>query len=297
MDRSVVNVGTSAYDKPSRRDIAVCFVFFNPTHSKRILMNYLYTVEKLKRAKIPYYTLELNFGKDDPEIVNAFHVRARSVLFHKERLCRLLEQKVPWWYKKLVFLDADIIFGSPSWLDDTSKLLDTHDVVQPFSNAVWMDSTYKTATQERLSVAFMDKNKTFDSKLHPGFAWAFRRSWFREIGFYDFGITGSGDTLSAAAWLGVGFPKGYLKPAFQSSYAAYCKKPRPRMTYLPGKVYHLWHGTHANRKYVDRHKILDGVTDVLSILRPNWHGVFELSDVRIEQKMREYFEQREDDGL
>jgi hypothetical protein len=37
----------------------VGLVFFNPAKSKRMVMNYFYTVEKLKLAKIPYYTLEL----------------------------------------------------------------------------------------------------------------------------------------------------------------------------------------------------------------------------------------------
>ena len=65
----------------------------------------------------------------------------------------------------------------------------------------------------------------------------------------------------------------------------------------PGKVYHLWHGTHKNRKYVDRHAILDGIADVQRIVRPNWDGVFELNDKAVDAKLREYFTQREDDGV
>jgi hypothetical protein len=132
---------------------------------------------------------------------------------------------------------------------------------------------------------------------HPGFAWAFKRSWFRRYGFYEYAITGSGDTLSTAAWMGVEFPKGYLKPAFQRSFADYRRMPKPTMSCTPGKVYHLWHGTHKNRKYVDRHQIVDGIQDVQKIIRPNWSGVFEVLDKDVAAKLMEYFAQREDDGV
>jgi hypothetical protein len=48
---------------------------------------------------------------------------------------------------------------------------------------------------------------------------------------------------------------------------------------------------------VDRHKILNGVRDVRSILEANKDGVFNLTDRAIESKMREYFASREDDGI
>jgi hypothetical protein len=59
----------------------------------------------------------------------------------------------------------------------------------------------------------------------------------------------------------------------------------------------LWHGTAKNRKYVDRHRILDGIRDVRSILEANKDGVWELTDKSIDAKMREYFDSREDDGV
>jgi hypothetical protein len=71
----------------------------------------------------------------------------------------------------------------------------------------------------------------------------------------------------------------------------------PKVSCATGTVYHLWHGTAKNRKYVDRHRILDGVRDVRSILEPNKDGVWELTDKVVEAKMREYFDSREDDGV
>ena len=294
--QSVVDVATCVYDTPLLCDMAIGLVFFNPAKSKRMLMNYLYTVEKLKRAKLPYYTLELVYGKEEPEIADAFHYRAKNALFNKEQLCRLLERRMPWRYSKVVFLDADLVFTSPTWYADTSKQLGTHQVVQPFSSAVLLDVTYTKSTLERSSVVYMNKAKTYDHVYHPGFAWAFKRSWFRRYGFYEYAITGSGDTLSTAAWMGVEFPKGYLKPAFLRSFNEYRRMPKPTMSCTQGKVYHLWHGTHKNRKYVDRHQIVDGIQDVQKIIRPNWSGVFEVLDKEVAAKLLEYFAQREDDG-
>ena len=294
--QTVVDVATCAYATPLVCDMAIGLVFFNPAKSKRMLMNYLYTVEKLKCAKLPYYTLELVYGKEEPEIVDAFHYRAKNALFNKEQLCRMLERRMPWRYSKVVFLDADLVFTSPTWYADTSKKLNTHQVVQPFSSAVWLDITYTKSTLERSSVVYMNKAKTYDHVYHPGFAWAFKRSWFRKYGFYEYAITGSGDTLSTAAWMGVEFPKGYLKPAFARSFADYRRIPKPTMSCAPGKVYHLWHGTHKNRKYVDRHQIVDGILDVQKIIRPNWSGVFEVTDKAVAAKLADYFKEREDDG-
>lgn len=293
----VVDVSTCVYEKPLICDMAIGIVFFNPAKSKRMVMNYLYSVEKLKRAGLPFYTLELVYGKEEPELKNALHFRAKNAMFNKEQLCRLLERRIPWRYSKVVFLDADLIFDTPHWYADTSKRLSTHDIVQPFSSAVWLDITYTKAMLERSSVVYMNREKTYDSKYHPGFAWGFRRSWFRKYGFYEYAITGSGDTLSTAAWLGVEFPKGYLKPAFVRSYTDYRRMAKPSLTCSPGKVYHLWHGTHKNRKYVDRHQIVDGIPDVQRIIRPNWSGVFELTDKVVEAKLQTYFKEREDDGI
>ena len=294
--QSVTDVATCAYDTPLLCDMAVGLVFFNPAKSKRMLMNYLYTVEKLKRAKLPYYTLELVYGQEEPEIVDAFHYRAKNALFNKEQLCRLLERRMPWRYSKVVFIDADLVFTSKTWYADTSKQLTKFDVVQPFSSAVWLDVTYTKATLERSSVVYMNGTKTYDHVYHPGFAWAFKRSWFRRYGFYEYAITGSGDTLSTAAWMGVEFPNGYLKTAFQRSFADYRRMPKPSMSCTAGKVYHLWHGTHKNRKYVDRHQIVDGILDVQKIIRPNWSGVFEVTDKAVAVKLADYFKEREDDG-
>ena len=72
---------------------------------------------------------------------------------------------------------------------------------------------------------------------------------------------------------------------------------QPKLACATGTVYHLWHGSAKNRKYVDRHRILDGLRDVRSIVEVNKDGIWELTDKKVEAKMRDYFISREDDGV
>lgn len=280
------------------KDMAIGFVFFNPAQSKRMLMNYLYVWNHYKARGLPVYTLELVFGDRSPEIKKAFHVRGDSYMFHKERLCRLLEKRIPKRFKKIVFLDADIVFDDDSWYKETSKLLDTHDAVQPFDTAAWLDLTY-TNTQLTRECAVKMPGAMWDFKYHPGFAWAFRREWYNDVGFFDWAVTGSGDTLSSAMWLRKRFPEKFksLPHAMKRSYGYYMQKTVPTITYCEGVVSHLYHGSRSKRQYSERHKFLDVNEDIEDMIHLNKDGVYEWNDSRWNDVFYEYFKNREDDDL
>jgi hypothetical protein len=281
------------------KDMAIGFVFFNPAKSKRMLMNYLYVWNHYKTRGLPVFTLELVFGDREPEIKKAFHVRGNSHMFHKERLCRLLEERIPKKYKKIVFLDADIVFDDDAWYAETSKLLDTHDVVQPFEYASWLDLTYTKRELTRESAVKMPGNM-WDFKYHPGFAWAFRREWYNEVGFYDWAVSGSGDTLSSAKWLNKKFPEKFksLPHAMRRSYATYVRNPSPTVAYRKGgSVSHLYHGSRSKRQYAERHKLLDVNEDIKDMIRINSDGVYEWKIAKWNTVFYEYFKNREDDDL
>ena len=283
----------------SSKDMAVGLVIFNPAKTKRMIMNYLYVVNEMRSQGIPVFTVELCFGTADPEIVDSIVVRGNSYMFHKERLCRILEEEIPKCYRKIAFLDADILFERRDWYTETSKLLNIHDVVQPFEDCTWLDLTYSNSMLTRKTVLHM-QGQVWDWKFHPGFAWAFRRDWYRKVGFYDYAVTGSGDTLSSAAWLGKVFPANFrsLPEPLQPSYSEFRLKPRPRITYLKGTIYHLYHGTRENRKYVERHSMLNSKYDIRKLIRVNRDGVFEWMEPHLwNPKMLDYFIKRNDDDI
>jgi hypothetical protein len=286
-----------------KKDMAILLVIFNPSMSKRIIMNYLYTVEQFYLQGLPTYTLELVYEGRKPELTsnpNVFHIKSNSYMFHKENMIRILEKRIPQKYQKLLFVDADIVWKQPNWYDQISRTLDYYDVVQPFETGHWLDLTYRKKETSRDTVLFMWKDK-WDHTLHPGFSWAMRRDWYKANGFFDYALSGSGDTLSASHWLNKKFPKGFksLPLALKSIYAEFCKKPRPQLGYCKGlEVFHLYHGGRANRQYVDRHKILDVEQDILDLTHINADGLIEWNDPEYwNPQFLKYFISRDDDDL
>jgi hypothetical protein len=287
------------YNVPVKKDMAIAFVMFNPVKTVRMISNYLYTVEKLRLAGIPYFTMELLFPDCEPEFHDAIHVKCSSHLFHKERMCRLLEKKIPEEYTKILFADADLIFENPNWYSDVSDLLESHQVVHPFTTCAWLDITYKNIIRENKSAVFNTPNTWHQHENHPGFAWAFNREWYRAVGFYEYSVVGSGDCLSIAAWMNTLLPEEHVSQAICPSYVEYIAKMgvRPKLAAAPGRILHLWHGTREKRQYVNRHNIINHVNDLRTVITTNEDGCFELTDRVMSDAMYNYFKDREDDGI
>lgn len=280
------------------KDMAICIAIFNPTKTKRIIMNYNYMVNILKLQGFPVYTIELVFGNDIQEIPDSIVVRGDSHMFHKERLYRVLEKKIPVKYKKIAFLDGDILFEDETWYYRASAALEKYDVVQPFSMCHWLDLTYTKKTLSRPSAAKM-KEPVFSHVYHPGFAWCMKREWYKRNGFFDYAVTGSGDTLSVAAWMGKKLPPFFksLPLSLTQQYRRFCNMKLPSVTCIDGEVSHLYHGSRVNRQYVERHKMLEIGKDISDILYTNKYGVYEWRDPKMNEQFLEYFKNRFDDDL
>jgi hypothetical protein len=280
--------------------MAICLVVFNPARTKRILMNYLYTRNQFLLQGLPVFTVELVYEGRPPEIPDALHVTSNSYMFHKENLYRVLEPTIPRKYTKLAFIDCDVIFKDPTWYETTSKLLKTHDIVQPFEVAHWMDITYKSISLSRKSV-LLNPKKTWDYMYHPGFAWCMRRDWYKKVGFFDYAVSGSGDTLSSIAWMRHETPKPFhsLPASLRKEYGAFKDHDPPRMTYLKGShLFHLYHGSRADRQYVDRHKLLNVPTDIADLTTKTKEGVLQWVDPdKWNPFFLTYFRSRNDDDV
>jgi hypothetical protein len=281
-----------------KKDVAICFVFFNPARSKRILMNYLYTVNRLR--EFPCFTIELTFEDSKPEIPNAFHVQSDSYMFHKERMCRVLETKLPKKFKKIVFMDADLFYVGTDWYYDMSKALDTYQVVQGFEQCHWLDLTYKNIMLSR-PCAVLSDTKEYSHEYHPGFVWGFQRNWYTKVGFFDWCVSGSGDTLSVVAWMNHTMNKWFasLPSSMKKAFEDFNRKPKPTISYLKDThIFHLYHGSRQNRKYVDRHRPFNISRDIRDILTMNQDGMFEWKDrLQWNPFFMDYFNGRDDDGV
>jgi len=271
-------------------DMAIGIVLFNFTRSERVHTNYLTMRKKLN--KFPVFTLELVLNGQEPRIPDAIVVRTSSWMFHKERLCRILETHIPADYTKICFVDADILFGDPFWYSNVSLKLNAYHAVQPFEEAIWLEPDNHRITNRLESSGKHGATEPF----HPGFAWAFQRNWYCKYGYYDYAITGGGDAVSVAAWFRIQLTREICEFPTYKDFFERVGSVRHRVSYVPGKVFHLWHGFPQNRQYRSRHTILRDVKDVRDIVRQNSDGVYELTDARIGTELRTYFENRDDDG-
>lgn len=293
------DIYTLKYKAPVNKDLAIGLVYFNCVKSKRLLMNYLYTVEKLKLAGIPCFTIEMY--ETTPEIHDAFHVKTDFILFQKERLCHILEKNIPETFTKLLFIDCDLIFGNINWYNEISKKLDSFEVVQPFSRAIWLDITYKKIMKERIPIIFYNKlgmipNTGGIGGYHPGFAWAFQRDWFRKYGFFQYAVLGDGDSISSTIWF------NYTDFAYRQFLTGAIEEYKksivsPKACFIEGTMYHLWHGDSKKRQYSSRRDIFKSVEDIRNILKVADNGLFSLKADSLKPKIRKYFMNRDDDGV
>ena len=180
---------------------------------------------------------------------------ATQTLWHKEALLNLAEKMVPEEYDAVAWIDADVWFSNPNWIADTEQLLEETEIVQLFEKAKW---TSETGTVELIRDSVGKTPLSNSWKSHPGFAWAMRRSVWREMGgLYPFALSGGGDSVMTLA-----FQNSKLWPMFEAHvgpnktfYEEWAAKAANRMLgFVPGDCYHEWHGTWKDRDYVGRAK-------------------------------------------
>jgi len=304
----------SLYIEPTVTDTAILLAFFNPAKFKRILRNILYIIQILKEKNIPYFVVECVFNNEPQEIPDANLVlHSNSYMFYKEQLFEKLEKVVPEQYTKLVCLDGDIMFDMPDWVDQTSKLLDKYDIIQPYDQGCWLTPDNTRVKSKKLSYAYgivhRKATEYMPSNLlhlyHPGFVWAFKRDIFRKLGgFYDRAIIGNGDMMFTLNFFKDSLPSDWinrLEASFGTEkwdeYHANFKKVNPSVGYLRTRALHLFHGIRQNRQYTTRYK------SVAHMLTKSWDetittnkdGLYEFKDPAINPLLLEYFKGRNED--
>jgi hypothetical protein len=81
-------------------------------------------------------------------------------------------------------------------------------------------------------------------------------------GIYDKNIIGSGDTFLVDCFLDSwdihGFVKKFTDPmkVHMLEWCERLKKKQPVLDYVPVDIWHLWHGSLKNRRYMDRHDVI-----------------------------------------
>ncbi len=291
----------NTYNEPVTKDMAIIMVLFNPCRSVRIAQNILLVKQYLDNANIPYYIGELSIDNSPflfKECSHIFHYTTNDYMFYKENLINLVEARIPDTYTKICTMDGDIFYDNPNWYSLLTNALDEADICQPFRLANWLNIENNTIIKAQ-STCVNNVNG------HPGFAWAFKRSWYTLHKLPDFAVVGSGDAAFKDAVIDGCIPKDKNMMDMLSEYMKQVIE-RPVIRYIDVNIYHLYHGSLVNRKYVKRH------AEIQTILSSfHMHSLSEVLDYDINglrcwkeefkhtmnAYMKSYLTNRNDDGV
>ena len=138
---------------------------------------------------------------------------------------------------------------------------------------------------------------------HAGFAWAMKRSLWKKInGLYDRCIIGGADSAMCKVFLDTDISVynsnaiGLNADSFQE-WALKVKKEKISTSNLNVDIYHFFHGSRENRKYIDRNENTR-LFDSSLITNINDLGILEWSDQApeyLKQDVRDFFNDRLED--
>jgi len=264
-------------------------------------------------------TVEAAFGDRPYEVTdshNPRHVQVRTAheLWHKENLINLGISKLPLDWEAVAWVDADLTFARPDWVEETLKQLDHYHVVQMFSHAQDLGPNHETLNNftsfgycytHNFPVNFGGKPYTY---WHPGFAWAARREFIDRVGgLMDWTLLGAADHMMAIAV--IGHPAAIPTPvrqkcpnylALAEAWKMHASSMTANLGYVPGTIMHHFHGAKRNRKYVERWEVLySNSYDPLVDIKRDWQGVLQLSGnkPKLRDDIRTYFRQRNEDSI
>ncbi len=297
-------------------DLCVVSCFFNPCRYRSQVRNFEVFAASLSRSPgVHWRSIECAFGNADfmlPLSDHILRVRSKSVLWQKERLLNRLIMSLPDVFQKVAWVDADVLFSSPSWIVDASDALDDYPVAQLF--------TYLQQRDERLGSSGMDTLESYASLYqrdpnralgptyfhhgHTGLAWAGRRDWIERYGLYDCCLSGTADHLMAHTFIGdwqpgcIGIGQGPAYRHFVRWSERVYPSLRARLGVVPSQVTTLWHGPLSARNYYDAVcTIRTFGFDPLTDLRLNEDGCWEWSSdkPKLHRWTYEYFFRRRED--
>lgn len=294
------------------RDCAIILSFFAPVHYELPAKHFQRVAKIFAGQGAQVVATQATMPGQRPQPLPAGVVgrvyETRSMLWHKERLWNLGARLTNADY--LFFVDADVLFSNGNWLSQSKEALKTHDVIQPYSLARWLDRGGQTEMERPAFVsAIIEKQTPRLNRYHPGFAWGMTRKAFEETGgFFDGCVSGNGDSFFALClqenegvsrvynWLSKNQEPGFSDAEF-ISYRRKVLGLSLNVGMTPGDLLHLWHGDRANRQYTTRSRIFEAVKSAGHKLVEGNSGLIEWDcPEKCNQIVAQYFHNKRDDG-
>mgnify|MGYP005848852921 CR=1 FL=1 len=297
---------------------------FNPAGYRRRVENYCWFRQRLAA---PLVTVELSFtgefalGREDADIL--VQLDQGDILFQKERLLNIALEHVPAGCEAVAWIDCDIVFGSNDWQERTLAALERFALVQPFSERydllpdarpeviVSWDKPYDRLSlmakiaQDGLTAADFEQERPPVGMPAWGLAWAARKEVLDRHGLYDACVFTSGDVAVFCAAIGVMKGRFVRRRMNDNSLRHYLEWARPfhetvrgSVGLVEGRLYHLWHGSLADRRYNTCLRELqdlgfDPFTDIVKTDQGTWRWSSDKPELH--SHVREYFWSRNED--
>lgn len=312
------------YKTHSEAVIVSCF--YNPQNSPYRLLAFQKWYRSIKHLN--YRIVECLIGPDAksqlPNDPNIIQVETNSVLWHKESLLNKAIAELPEKFKYVFWVDADVLFTNDNWLVDSVKKLESGvNIVQPFEYCIHLERNQlkpeynlklakKTAgmtnkelgNNKRLWRSFcanivdmpqFGNDNEYDRHGHVGFAWGARREVLKSCPLFDRALIGGADHIIAHAAAGQ-IPHACITKGFTANIDEILEWSRNfhqvvqgQIAYVPGDLYHIWHGDISTRQYLKR--IQDFTDQTKKITDRDENGLHVSGDR--DRYVRQYFQDRE----
>lgn len=254
---------------PIEDNLHVIAVISNPCLYRRRYQLAREFIERMHRTpNVILYVVELAYGDQQYAVTQAGNPRhlqlhATTPIWHKENMINLsVRHLLPSNWKALAWIDADVEFENPHWAQEALRTLSRVDVIQPFQQSIHLDKDGHISDIARTSTCALASGRMRPVWGNCGYAWAMTRQAYERVGgLYEHGIMGGGDAIMSKAFTKHGTINGInsLSPGFQSSISRYnARAGTMKIGFVPGKLYHYFHGELKNRKYTQRWGTLIG---------------------------------------
>jgi hypothetical protein len=248
--------------------------------------------------------------QDVPNTLLHLKIETQHRIWLKENLINIAVGYLPQEWKAMAWIDADLTFLNPNWVEDTFAALETWDVVQLFEQCHFLGPDGNPLKTDK-GFGFMSQTsgkpytKTHKYGFwHPGFAWGCTRRAYEAMGgLIDWGILGSGDHHMALALIGkvdISHPPK-IHPVYIQQLKAFQARVQQhslQLGYVKGTLQHHWHGRLEDRKYQERWTILTKYAyNPEEDLYKTPSGLFQLTlkGLRLREDIHAYFEGRQED--
>ena len=301
-------------------EAVVISCYFNPHNSPYRTNAFQLFYNSIKHLN--HQIVECVIGDAKPELketrgVSIIHTE--NLLWHKEAILNKIVRDLSPDYKYIFWIDADVLFTNLNWMIESVEKLKFKNILQPFeycvhleqneerpgfdlskvnrsalpnqlNNKVWRSFSANFCTSENW------KSEMYNDHGHVGFAWGARREILQSVPLYDRALIGGADHIIAHAAAGQ-INHTCIKKAFTENLdeiEIWSKKffevVKGKISYVPGDLFHIWHGDIDKRQYLKR--IQDFTSKTKKITKKDKNGLY-VTNQTDDQYMKNYFASRE----